>query len=263
MSSRIPNPVRLAWRNLKVNMDPASLAVIIGLPAMYLVFLGTMFVSIVTTFQVSGVTYTYSSYLAPGIVAFQTVMGGSVGGGMLWLDRRFGMFSQILSGPFTRPQYLLGIIGATTAASLIGAGVMMLISAPIGAGFHFSILGIGMVLLNLIVGGVFFCAMMLFIAAKVNSNNTYNSIQIMILFIINFVSNVFYPITDATPWILRELSYLNPLTYIATGIRAGLAPPSAFFNLWAPWETIVLLIETAVMLALAYRTYANVSISTS
>lgn len=263
MSSRIPNPVRLAWRNLKVNMDPASLVVIIGLPAMYLVFLGTMLVSVVKPFEVAGIHYTYGQYLAPGIVAFQTVMGGSVGGGMLWLDRRFGMFSQILSGPFTRPQYLLGIIGATTAASLVGAGVMMLISTPIGAAFHFSLLGIGMVLLNLIVGGVFFCSLMLFIAAKVNSNNTYNSIQIMILFVIQFLSDVFSPLTDSTPWILKEIAYINPLTYIADGIRAGLAPPFAIFGLWQPWELVVLLVETTLLLTLAYRTYANVSISTS
>ncbi len=263
LSTKIPNPIRLAWRNLKVNMDPASLVVILGLPAMYLVFMGTMFVSIIQTFVVGGVTYHYTEFLAPGIVAFQTVMGGSVGGGMLWLDRRFGMFSQILSGPFTRSQYLLGIICATTAASLIGAGVMMLISVPLGAGFHFSFLGLGLVLLNLIVGGVFFCAMMLFIAAKVNSNNTYNSIQILILFVINFVSSVFYPLTSSTPWILREFSYINPLTYIADGIRAGLAPSYAVNTLWQPTETVVLIVETIVMLVLAYKTYANVKISTS
>ena len=108
LSPSIPNSLRLAWRNLKVNMDPASLVVIIGLPAMYLIFLGTMFVSIVSNFVINGVSFNYTSYLAPGIVAFQTVMAGTIGGSMLWLDRRFGMFSQILSGPFTRTQYLTG-----------------------------------------------------------------------------------------------------------------------------------------------------------
>ena len=82
-------------------MDPGSLTVIIGLPAMYLIFMGTKFTAIVHNFEVDGVSYYYASYLAPGIIAFQTVMAGTIGGSMLWLDRRFGMFSQILSGPFT------------------------------------------------------------------------------------------------------------------------------------------------------------------
>jgi ABC-2 type transport system permease protein len=244
-------------------MDPASLVVIIGLPAMYLVFLGSMFVSIVSDFTVNGVTFSYASYLAPGIVAFSTVMAGTIGGSMLWLDRRFGMFSQILSGPFTRGQYLLGIMLATTAASLIGAGVMIAISIPLGTHFFFSITGLGMVLLNLVVGATFFCSMMLYIAAKVKTNQAYNSIQIIILFVINFVSDVFYPITSATPYPLRILSYINPLTYISDGIRAGLGNPSLILNTWKPVETLVLIVETAAMFLLAYRTYTRVKISTT
>ena len=261
--SSIPNSLRLAWRNLKVNMDPASLVVIIGLPAMYLIFLGTMFVSIVSSFVINGVSFNYTSYLAPGIVAFQTVMAGTIGGSMLWLDRRFGMFSQILSGPFTRAQYLTGIMIATTTASLVGAAVMVTISIPLGTHIVFSLLGLGLVLLNLVVGAVLFCSTMLFIAAKVTSNQAYNSIQILILFVINFVSDVFYPITSATPLPLRIVSYVNPLTYISDGIRAGLGSPTAFFNNWNPVETVILLAETAALFLLAYRTYSRVKVSTS
>jgi len=262
LSQQIPNSIRLAWRNLIVNMDPASLVVIIGLPAMYLVFLGSMFVSIVSNFTVNGVTFNYTSYLAPGIVAFQSVMAGTIGGSMLWLDRRFGMFSQLLSGPFTRTQYLLGIILATTAASLIGAGVMIGISIPLGTHIYLSFEGFGLVLTNLIVGAIFFCSTMLYIAAKVKTNQAYNSIQIIILFVINFVSDVFYPITSATPLSLRVLSYINPLTYVSDGIRAGLGNPAFILSTWKPVEMFVLVVETIAMFSLAYRTYSRARLST-
>ena len=244
-------------------MDPASLTVIIGLPAMYLIFLGTMFVSIVSDFTVNGVTFSYATFLTPGIVGFQAVMGGTIGGSMLWLDRRYGMFSQILSGPFTRAQYLIGIILATTAASLIGAFVMIVISIPLGTHLYLSVPGMGLVLLNLIVGAILFCSLMLYVAAKVKSNQMYNSIQIIILFVINFVSDVFYPINQKTPEALAIASYLNPLTYITDGIRAGFGTPSEVFRIWSPLETIVLLAETAALFILAYRTYSRVNISTS
>ncbi|MGI0078224.1 MAG: ABC transporter permease [Nitrososphaerales archaeon] len=259
--SRSPNSVRLAWRNLRVNMDAASLVIIIGLPAMYLVFMGTMFVSVVPPFVVNGVTYDYKTWLTSGIIAFQTVMAGTMGGSMLWIDRRLAMFAQILSGPFTRAQYLMGVIIATTAASLIGALIMIVIAAPIGATLSFSLLGIGFVLLNLVVGGVFFCSLMLFIAAKVDSNQAYNSIQILILFVINFVSTVFYPITSQTPQILQYFSYINPLTYIADGIRSGFSDPAGIFTFQLGIETLVLIIETIVMFFLAYWTYTRVKVS--
>ncbi|MDG6906127.1 MAG: ABC transporter permease [Nitrososphaerota archaeon] len=260
MNIRIPNSVRLAWRNLKVNMDPGSLTVIIGLPAMYLIFMGTMFASIISNFQVGGVVYNYVSYLAPGIIAFQTVMAGTIGGSMLWLDRRFGMFSQILSGPFTRSQYLMGIIFATSTASLVGAGLMIAISLGIGGAIYASALGLALVFLNLIVGAIFFCSLMLYIAAKVRSNQMYNSIQILILFVINFVSSVFYPLTKSTPSILFYASYINPLTYISDGIRSGLGHPSLILSSWNPVETVVLLVETVVMFVFAYRTYTSVHV---
>ena len=242
-------------------MDPGSLVILIGLPAMYLVFMGSMFPSIIPSFDIGAQSFDYVSYLAPGIIAFQTVMAGTMGGSMLWVDRRFGMFSQILSGPFTRTQYLLGIMVATTSASLIGALVMFAIAVPLGSAMSFTLLGVGLVLMNLIVGGVFFCSLLLFIAARVRSNNAYNSIQILVIFIINFVSDVFYPITSATPLPLRIFSYVNPLTYIADGIRAGLVPPSQAFSLWHPVEGVVLIAETVLMFALAYITYNNVRTS--
>jgi ABC-2 type transport system permease protein len=241
-------------------MDPGSLLVIVGLPALYLVFMGTMFISVIPPFAVNGVTFAYTSFLTPGIIAFQTVMAGTMGGSILWIDRRLSMFSQILSGPFTRTQYLFGVIIATTAASIAGAIIMLLIAQPIGAVVYLSPLGLGLVLLNLIVGGVFFCSLMLFLAAKVKSSNAYNSIQILILFVINFVSDVFYPITSQTPLVLRLFSYVNPLTYISDGIRSGLSDPSNVLILWQPLETLVLIIETVVMFSLAYWTYTKVRV---
>ncbi len=259
--SSLPNSVRLAWRNLRVNTDPASLVVILGLPAMYLVFMGTMYVSIIPPFSIGGFEFSYASYLIGGILAFESVMAGTMGGSMLWADRRFGMFSQILSLPFTRTQYLGGVILATVAASLAGSVALVAIAIPMGSSIHVSPVGLVSVIGSLILGGIFFCSLMLFVAAKVDSNNAYNSIQIVIIFIVSFVSDAYYPINLRTPLPLRIISYLNPLTYVADGVRAGLVPSSNFFAILNPIETLVLLVETIVMFLVAYRTYANVKIN--
>ena len=36
----LPNIMKLMYRNIKVNVDPGTLIILIGLPAMYLVFFG-------------------------------------------------------------------------------------------------------------------------------------------------------------------------------------------------------------------------------
>jgi ABC-2 type transport system permease protein len=270
--STLPNSVRLAWRNLRVNTDPGSLIIILGLPVMYLVFMGKMFVSIIPPFVIGGYVFTYASYLPGGIIAFEAVMAGTMGGSMLWADRRFGMFSQILSGPFSRTQYLAGVIMATVSASLAGSVVLVVLSVLLGGSFHVSLVGLGLVLYSLIIGGIFFCSLMLFVAAKVDSNQAYNSIQILIIFVVSFVSDAYYPITVKTPLVLQAIALVNPLTYITDGIRSGLVTPSSMLNILnphpipginVPWEPILLLIETTVMFLLAFRTYANVKLNMS
>jgi ABC-2 type transport system permease protein len=271
--STLPNSVRLAWRNLRVNTDPGSLVIILGLPVMYLVFWGAMFVSIIPPFPIAGYIFTYKSFLVGGILAFDTVMAGTMGGSMLWADRRFGMFSQILSGPFTRTQYLWGVIMATVLAALVGSFILVIIAVLLGGAVYVSLLGLGLVIFSLVIGGIFFCALMLYVAAKVDSNQTYNSIQILIIFLVSFISDAYYPITSKTPIALQVISSINPLTYIADGVRAGLVHPSSISSILnqhpipgfssLPWEPIVLLVETVAMFFLAYRTYANVRVSMS
>ncbi len=198
-------------------------------------------------------------------------MAGTVGGSMLWGDRRFGMFAQLLSGPFTRTEYLFGMIIATVSASLAGSFALIILGFGLGGVFTVSLLGMGLILLTLIVGGIFFCSLMLFVAAKVDSNQTYSSIQILIIFVISFISNAYYPITSATPLPLQIISYMNPLTYVTDGIRAGLVPQANMLRVFtfsrfigslaAPLEISLLISETVVMFFVAYWTYRNVRVS--
>ncbi|MHB1907850.1 MAG: ABC transporter permease [Nitrososphaerales archaeon] len=268
----VPESLRLAWRNLRVNTDPGSLVVILGLPAMYLIFMGTMYVSIIPSFLFGGYEFTYTSFLASGIIAFESLMAGTMGGSMLWADRRFGMFSQILSGPFTRTQYLSGVIIATVAASLAGSLVLIGLAIPLGAVLQVNLLGGVLVLFSLILGGIFFCSLMLFVAAKVDSNQAYNSIQILIIFVLSFISDAYYPINSQTPLVLQIISMINPMTYVADGVRAGLAPQNFLVGILnshpipgsaLPWEPILLLVETVAMFFLAYKTYQNVKLNMS
>jgi ABC-2 type transport system permease protein len=137
------------------------------------------------------------------------------------------------------------------------------LAIPLGSSINVSLIGFGLVLANLILGGIFFCSLMLFVAAKVDSNQAYNSIQILIIFVVSFISDAYYPITGATPFPLRIISDINPLTYVTDGIRAGLAGPKYILGILNPLETVVLVVETIAIFSLAYRTYSNVKVSTS
>jgi ABC-2 type transport system permease protein len=252
---RVPNLLRLIYRNIVVNTDPGSLIILVGLPGLYLVFFGFGFQSITASEGSGG---SYLAFLTPGIMAFQTVMAGTVGGSMLWADRRWGMLSQLLSGPFTRLQYLLGIMLTSMLFALGGALVMLGVAAVLIGSIPTALLAYGVILGSITVGAIFFGALMLFISALVKSNTAYNSVQILIIFVVNFASTVFYPLSSGLPVVLRVLFEVNPLTYIADAVRGAysgtLTPTDGL-------QMLVLVVETAVILFLAVRAYLRSDVS--
>ncbi len=251
----IPNLLRLIYRNTRVNTDPGSLIILLGLPALYLVFFGFGFQSLAGA---AAGGKSYLAYLTPGIMAFQAVMAGTVGGSMLWADRRYGMLAQLLVGPFTRLQYLLGIMFTSVLFGLGGAVVMLaLASLLVGAG-TVTLIGAGVMLGTIALGSIFFGSLMLLVSALVKSNNAYNSIQILVIFVVNFASTVFYPLSSGLPLAIQVLFHLNPLTYVADAVRG------AYFSQLTPtegWQVLVLAGETVVVLYLAIRAYMRSDVS--
>ena len=250
-----PNLVRLVYRNLRVNTDPGSLIILLGLPAMYLVFFGFGFGSLAKS---AGAGTGYLAYLAPGIMAYQAVMAGTVAGSMLWADRRWGMLAQLLVGPFTRLEYLLGIIVTSALFGLGGAALMLGLSVVLTGTTTITLGGVGVMLGAIALGSVMFGGAMLLLAALVKSNTAYNSIQILIIFLVSFASTVFYPLSSSLPLALRVLFIVNPLTYVADATRGGY---TASFSATSGLEVAVLAAETVIFLVLATRAYLRSDVS--
>ncbi|MEM3852634.1 MAG: ABC transporter permease [Methanomassiliicoccales archaeon] len=251
------NAFRLTRRNLAVNTDPGTLVFLLLMPTMYLVFMGYMYGSLITNISVSSHAINYISFLAPGIISFQALTAGSVAGSMLWSDRRYGMFEQILSGPYTRAEYLMGIIITTMALSIFGALFMLFLSFILRATISLSLMTILSIIVSLVFGSLFWGSLMLALAAKSKSNQMYNSIQILILFFASFASTVFYPLSSAIPLALRYTAIANPLTYLSDSIRFAYV---GHFGVSFVLDEAVLLIETIVMFLIALLFYRNVRV---
>ncbi len=249
-----PRILRLMYRNIVVNIDPGTLVILIGLPAMYLVFFGYGFQSLVPASSGSS----YLRYLTPGIMAFQSVMAGTVGGSLLWADRRYGMLAQLLVGPFTRLQYLLGIMFTSVVFGLTGAFVMMIGAYALLGSLSLTATGLAIMYGTIVLGSIFFGSLMLLLSALVKSNNAYNSIQILLIFVVNFASTVFYPYSDSLPLPIRALFEINPLTYVANAVRGGFAGALTTADLVGE---AVLCVEMVVALFLATRAYMRSNVS--
>lgn len=214
---KLPPVLRLVVRNFTSNLDPLSVIIRFGQPAITIVVLGTMFNSIVSSTATGGVSY--AGFLVPGMVAFQMITGGVISGNLFWLDRRWAMTEQIFSGPFLRSEYLGGLVLTTLLFSLVGVGIMMLVGLPFVAVGSLSPVGAGVVLLTVALGSVFFAGLLIALGTQLRSANAYFSIQSFLQLFVIFLSTVYYPVSAATPKVLATIFYGNPLTYAADTIR--------------------------------------------
>jgi ABC-2 type transport system permease protein len=216
---KFPPVLRLVVRNFASNLDPLTIIIRFGQPAVTIVVLGTMFSSIISSTVTGGSSYT--AFLVPGMVAFQMITGGVVSGNLFWLDRRWSMVEQIFSGPFLRSEYLGGLVLTTLLFSLVGVGVMMLVGLPFIGIPSLSPVGVGAVLLTVALGSIFFAGLLITLGTRLRSANAYFTIQSFLQLFVIFLSTVYYPITAKTPKLLAAVFYGNPLTYAADTIRAA------------------------------------------
>jgi len=168
------------------------------------------------------------------------------------------MLAQLLSGPFTRLQYLLGIMVTSLLFGLGGAAVMLGIAFVLLGSAPTQLLALGVIFASITVGSIFFGALMLFISALVKSNTAYNSVQILLIFVVNFASTVFYPVTGGLPVVLRALFDVNPLTYVADAVRGAYLGTLTALDVY---QMLLLGAETAVVLFLAVRAYLRSDVS--
>ncbi|WP_449462532.1 ABC transporter permease [Tardisphaera miroshnichenkoae] len=242
---------RLVYRNYRANLDPGTFSVLLFMPAMFLIFLGLGYGSL------SGSSYL--SFLAPGIMASECVTAGLFSGGMLWSDRRWGMLAQLLVGPFTRMEYLVANAVMSTTVGLLGSTAMLALYWAIGGRMPSSALDYLMMYTSLAAGSLFFSSIFLIVAALIKSAVTFNSLQNVLVFALDFGSTIFYPAGASLPAALRVVVQLNPESYVVDLTRAGF---SGAFSLLEMYEMATLWAIALAGLVIASWVYSTMRIYT-
>lgn len=252
---KLPAFIRLTFRNITVNTDPGTMFFMLGLPAFYLLVLGIMFQGIIPSIAINNESISYTKFLAPGIVGMQAFTAGNIGGGMLWSDRRWGMFEQLMVGPFRRTDYLLGIVSVSIIFSLGGSAIMILLATFISGGFTFTALSLIYMIVSLVAGTILFSSLFLILSILVRTMQAYNTLTLLLFFILDFASTAFYPITSATPEALRILSMINPLSYVANIVRDSMVYG---VSLYTGFEMLLVIAVMLVLFLISLGLYRNI-----
>jgi ABC-2 type transport system permease protein len=251
--------VRLTYRNLRANLDFASLFFELIFPIFFIFVEGPGLGGIVKSVPITGtLTVPYSLYLAAGAVTLTVINGGTNAGTQLWYDRKNGMFEQLLMGPFSRAQYIFSIILATLIIGIAGSLIVFLIALPIlGGGIQFTLEGAFFVGAALFLGTLLFGSFAIALSVVLRSSETFQIVSTFTFFVFLFTSSVFYPASEA-PKAIQIISYGNPLTWTTDMFRAGLFHT---FTSTLSIEVVVLAVVAAIVFGIAVIAFRRIRVS--
>ncbi len=123
--------IRLVNRNLTISINPAFLLWQIIFPVIYIFIAGFAYGSLIKDVPFGTKDLAYPAFLASGMIGFNIMNSTLVSGIIIWNDRRHGMFEQIMSGPFTRSNYILSNIITIAIVGLVSAALIAAVGYPV------------------------------------------------------------------------------------------------------------------------------------
>ncbi len=195
----------------------------LAMPVFFLAFLGMGF----NRMAVPGIAGGgYIRFLAPGIIGMTLLFSSSMQGMSVLWDKEFGFLKEIMVAPVSRVSLVLGrIAGGTTTSMLQG---LLIFAASTAMGFRVKGVGgfvLGIVFMLLI--SFTFIGLGLVFASRMKDMQGFGIVMNFIIFPFFFLSGALTPLQNF-PWIIRALSYADPLTYGVDGLRASMIGVSAF-----------------------------------
>lgn len=160
----------------------------------------------------------YLAYLAPGQVAFTSVMAVAWSGYGLLIEYRTGYLDKLRASPIGRWSILAGEMVPLFFQAAAMAGILLIVSLLLGASM---VTGVGGFLLILLLSGAFGIALAgsNFVPALLTKSEQATSTISLLVFPLVFISTAFVPQALMPGW-LQLFSRWNPVTHVIEAIRA-------------------------------------------
>lgn len=216
--SVVQNIATMAYRNLlKTLHNPDRFMDVLIQPVMFMILFGYLFGG-----AIAGGVHAYLPTIVPGILA-QTILSAASGSGsQIREDMASGVFDRFKSLPIAHIAPLAGQLFADVLRLLMAVSASLLTGFLMGwrpqVGFGWLLVIMGLAIFT----GWAISWVYAFIGLMASSADVVQSISLMTMLLLSFLSNAFIPI-KTLPRVLQVIANLNPMTYVITAVRQILA----------------------------------------
>lgn len=220
-------------------------------PALWIVIFGPV-MGALRAIPTGGIPYT--DYITPGIIVqSMTFVSIFFGLTMVW-ERESGILKKLVVTPMPRYSIVIGRSMSSGVRSTFQLFLIIPIALLIGVKIipnPFCFLG-AVAVIFFASGG--FAAMSIFIASLMKSRERFMGIGQVITMPLFFASNALYPV-EIMPPILKELSSVNPLSYVVDAVRSLLITGD-FSRL--PLDAVAIIMFDVVMFIIASISFKRI-----
>ena len=235
------NIVTMAYRNLlKTLHNPDQFMDVLIQPIMFMILFGYLFGG-----AIAGGVHAYLPIIVPGILA-QTILSAASGSGtQIREDMETGIYDRFKSLPISHIAPLAGQLLADISRLFVACVASLTTGFFMGWRPNVNFGWVVVIILIAIFIGWAISWIYALIGLLAKSATMVESISLMTMLLLSFLSNAFIPI-KTLPKVLQVIANLNPMTYVITAIRQILAHGTFSNTTW-----IVLLAGLAIVLIFA------------
>ena len=246
--SPLANTLTFAWRALlKIKHVPEQLFDVTLTPIIFTLMFTYLFGG-----AIAGDTTTYLQYLLPGILV-QTVLIITVYTGFtLNTDITKGVFDRFRSLPIWRPAPIVGALMGDTVRYTIASAITVGLGLAIGFRPAGGVVGVLLAVALLLVFAFAISWIFTILGLVMRTPNAVMGVSMLVLMPLTFASNIFVN-PDTMPSALRAWAEINPVSHLATAVRALMAGTATFDQIG--WVLLASVLLTAVFAPITMHLY--------
>lgn len=200
----------LLWKNVKWRFkNKITIIVTIVQPLIWLILYSSIANSSIDN---------YTGFMLPGIMILVMCSACSSSGMLNYSMKSQGSFYRLLIAPVHRSSIVLGQNLEAIFLSLLEIGILLIIGFIMSAKFHFTLVGILIVLLLLILTAFFISNLAYSISLKLPNEMIYETVMNIIVLPLFFGSTALFPL-EKVHGFMRKVILINPLSHVINAIR--------------------------------------------
>ena len=160
----------------------------------------------------------YTDFITPGVMIQTTTFVSIFYGLMMIWERDSGILKKLLVTPASRYSMVIGRSMASGVRAIFQALIIIPIALVIGVRFQPNPAYILLAFIIIFISSGGFAAISILVASFMKTRERFMGVGQAIIMPLFFASNALYPI-QLMPPILREISLINPLSYVVDAVR--------------------------------------------